>query len=94
MKDKIYLIFDRLSNRYGSVFNSATDATASRAFAHQIQQTKLQISDFDLCAVGELDLATGVVTAYPTPKRVDLPSHLPVVPITEFEQSLEKEVIS
>lgn len=90
MKDKVYLIFDRLSNRYGNVFNSATDATASRAFVNHVNQTKLKLSDFDLCSIGELDLATGLLTAYPTPQRVDLSIAQPAVPITEFETALEQ----
>lgn len=63
MTDNIYCVYDRLSIRYGSVFSSPTDATASRQFVSMFNQTPEVINDYELCAIGRLDIATGKMTS-------------------------------
>lgn len=95
MKDSVYCIYDRLSNRYGSVFSSPTDATASRQFLQMFKGADGKISstfnDYDLCFVGTLSIETGELTST-TIARVIVQDYIQeIIPIATIEKALEKK---
>lgn len=71
MHDTIYIIYDRLSCRYGNVFSSASDATAERQFKSLFKDGK-GMSDFDLCKVANFDLTTGIVDTFGSVTRIEI----------------------
>lgn len=88
MKDKVYCLYDRLSNRYGSVFSSPTDATAIRSAQIQFKQMNIKADEFDLCCVGEIDLTSGVMTSFEQVVRIDVPVAESSVPIANIEKQM------
>lgn len=86
MHDTIYIIFDRLSGRYGNVFSSASDATAERQFKSLFKDGK-GMSDFDLCKVASFDLTTGVVDTFGSVTRIEI-SKDSEVPIDSINNKL------
>lgn len=56
----VYVLYNKLSQRFGDCFSSATDATAARAVSSSI--TKEVFADLVLYRVAALDFVTGLVT--------------------------------
>lgn len=91
MVDNVYCIYDRLSNRYGSVFSSPSHATASRQFKSMFQGSQgVKESDYDLCHCGNLDISTGALHNVPT-SRVNVSEYDSGNIVTDTEKELEKQ---
>lgn len=90
MKDNIYCIYDRLSLRYGSVFSSPSDATASRQFYAMFQQSGQPIDDYELCACGTVEIATGIMSFKGT-ERVPYQDYIHKPIIKAEEKALENK---
>lgn len=92
MKNNLYVIYDTLSQRYGQVFSSPTDATAIRYFnGYCASVNGYQQGDSELCRCGTIGVADGVVVGS-SPVRVAMP----VVDkrIDAIEQLSFKEVLN
>lgn len=68
MVDCVYVIYNKLSNRYESVVSFATDAVMIKT----MQNGKLKKDVYDVCKVGEVDLMTGCIKSEP-PVRIEIP---------------------
>lgn len=73
MSDFVYVIYNRLSRRYGSVFSSATNATAIRYFLEYLKRFEDNPDDYELCSFGRFDIETGNLINLPL-VRVDMNS--------------------
>lgn len=62
MKDNVYCLYDRLSNRYVNVFSSATDATAKLQFEQLFKQSPEMQAHYDLCRIGSFSIESGELT--------------------------------
>lgn len=62
MQNNLYSVYNRLSLRYGDVFASPTDATASREFSTRLNSSPHLIADdYEVCRVGSIDIDSGRV---------------------------------
>lgn len=77
MENQIYLLFNRLSGRYGSIFSFPTDAYASKAMNHYLNENKMSFDEYVLFRVGSYDIATGHVTVC-TPESISWSVSTPV----------------
>lgn len=69
MKNVIYTLYNKLSQRYGEVFATASDALAERTAHKSLETIRESLDDFELCRVGEIDIETGTVTTE-APRRI------------------------
>lgn len=60
MKGKIYVIYDKMADDNGPVFQAVNDAVAIREFSQLLENTKYP-EDFELLCVAEID-DKGIVT--------------------------------
>lgn len=71
MTNKVYCIYNKLSQRYGEVVCFASDGMALRRICTS-PLYKAALDEIDLCRVGAIDIETGVMTADP-PVRIAIP---------------------
>lgn len=61
MKNQIYLLHNRLTSRFGSVFSFPTDAYATKVMQQQLLENHLSLDEYTLYNVGSYDISTGFV---------------------------------
>ncbi len=61
MENQIYLLFNRLTCRYGSIFSFPTDAFAVKVMQQQLLDAKMSLDENILYNVGSYDIASGKV---------------------------------
>lgn len=90
MIDNIYCIYDRLSNRYGSVFSSPSHATASRQYKAMFAGSNFNENDYELCHVGNIEISTGKTHTQDC-VRVDVADFTTSNVVLDTEKELEKK---
>lgn len=72
MKNGVYCIYNNLTKRYGEVLCSPTDEFCRVSLQKSItSKPDVNLLEFELCKVGDIDIENGVVTALPAPVRID-----------------------
>ena len=71
MKNNVYVIYNKLSCRYGDVQAYPTDSFAVTRIREIFASQHFDISEVELCRVGTIDIETGVVDGS-NPVRVDM----------------------
>lgn len=61
MKNQIYLLHNRLTCRFGSIFSFPTDAYAVKVLTQQLNENHLSLDEYTLYNVGSYDISTGFV---------------------------------
>lgn len=87
MQNKIYTLYNKLSQRYGEVFATASDALAERTAHKSLETIRENLNDFELCRVGSIDIENGTVTTEP-PIRIkwEQKNEMPIRE-TEFKEN-------
>lgn len=80
MVNQIYVIYNKLSNRYGNVFSFETDAICRSRLGSK--EAKFNHDELEVCKVGTIDISTGVVESLP-PERIEIPRHEETLPVEE-----------
>lgn len=57
MKNHLYVVYNKLSKRYETVFCYPSDAFASK----QCEKMKLPLDEYELCRIGSIGIEDGVV---------------------------------
>lgn len=70
MTNKVFVTFNGLTNRYETVFDSPTELSAKVRFKNVMGKSP-DYDNLEVCVVGEVDVETGVLTAFAAPKRID-----------------------
>lgn len=78
MKDEVYVIYNKLSNRYESVFSFPTDAVC----IHHMQQGKYKRDEYDICKIGSINITDGTLSPI-NPVRLDIPIVEDKLPVEE-----------
>lgn len=65
MKNYVYILFNKLSNRYESVMSFPSDAMALHRMSDRIDQ-----KEYELCRVGSYDIDTGVIEPCPVVRLI------------------------
>lgn len=86
MENQLYVIYDKVSQRYGQTYVFANNETANRILPNCIVEKFHTLSDYELCHVGSIDVESGVLTTVP-PVRV--PWSSPALSASLENQSLE-----
>lgn len=60
MKNYVYVMFNKLSNRYESVMSFPSDGMALHRLDRAVDK-----SEYDLCRIGSINIETGVLEAEP-----------------------------
>lgn len=60
MEGKLYLVYDRMADEHGPVFQSRNDGTALRTFTSMLKDTTYP-EDFELLCVASIDKSGNVV---------------------------------
>lgn len=72
MKNNLYCLYNNLTKRYGEVLCSPTDEFCRNSVQKSITSNPdVNLLEFELCRVGDIDIENGIVTALPAPIRVD-----------------------
>lgn len=67
MENNVYVLYNKLSQRYGDVVAYPTDAFALA----RLQQTlRGQLSEYELCKIGSISVETGTIKPQP-PLRIN-----------------------
>lgn len=69
MVNQLFVVYDKVSQRYGSVHVFATEEQANRYLPPAIVEKYHTLGDYELCHVGSIDPETGVIETFPA-KRV------------------------
>lgn len=86
MVNRIYVLYNKLSARYGDVTSFPTDAMAVRTIS-QVLQKQGFADEFALYKVGQIDVETGECVAN-APALVPLEVVESAVPIDSIEKSM------
>lgn len=62
MKNKIYVMYNTLSKRYGEVFAAASDDMAEKNKRKQMERFEEDMSDYELVKIGVIEIETGIIT--------------------------------
>lgn len=75
MKNRVYVLYNTLSRRYGDVFCCPTDEFAARQVAQIFDNSNsgYRRDEIEVCRVGDIDVETGVVYPSDAPIRIDIP---------------------
>lgn len=73
MENQIYLIYNRLANRYVAVMSFETDELMKARLSDP--KAQFNYDELEVCKVGTYNISTGVVISAP-PTRVEIP-HAP-----------------
>lgn len=71
MTNKVYTIYNKLSQRYGEVVCFASDNMAIRRICTS-PLYKASLDEIEVCRVGAIDIETGIMTSEP-PIRIAIP---------------------
>lgn len=74
MENRIYCIYNKLSQRYGDCYCFASDALAVRRLP-MAPMYKGVIDEIEICRVASIDIETGLVTSEP-PVRIAIPDDI------------------
>lgn len=69
MKNNIYVLYNRLSNRYGDVISFASDAFAVARIQPTLEKNG-QLEENELCRVGKIDIENGTIETEQAPIRI------------------------
>lgn len=87
MTNKVYTIYNKLSQRYGEVVCFASDNMAIRRICTS-PLYKASLDEIEICRVGAIDIETGVMTAE-SPIRIAIPEEFLTVPHAETAEAKE-----
>lgn len=77
MKDNIYCLYNKLSNRHGDCMSFPTHAFAQRSVSERLLAAKADLGEFELVYCGTIDIASGIVdTCDPVRLPLVLPKHI------------------
>ena len=71
MVNNVYVIYNKLSKRYGDVVSFSTDAFAVKRIKESFSQNPESIEEIELCRVGTVDIETGNIISH-APVRIEL----------------------
>lgn len=71
MTKRIYVVFDRIAEESGPIFEAKNDAVALRQFRRMQQEHPVDWSEFDLYCLGEVDHVINSITAFATGEKVE-----------------------
>lgn len=86
MVNRIYVLYNKLSARYGDVTSFATDAMAVKSVSEVLNKQGFA-DEFNLYRIGTLDIETGETVAN-APVLVPLDLTVSAVPIDSVEKSM------
>lgn len=89
MENQIYVIYNKVSQRYGSTHVFANHETANRLLPNFIVEKFHTLADYELCHVGSIDIESGVIKAFP-PVRIPWKSPALSVPVENQPQEVSK----
>lgn len=92
MKNNLYVLYNKLSKRYGDVMAFSSDDWAIHNVQSVVEKSEDGKIDYlELCRVGEIDVETGVVTPEP-PVRIAWRMQVPPLPLTppQTEEDVNK----
>lgn len=81
MKNCVFVLYNKLSQRYGDVFCYPTEAFAVNALCKGLDSSKLE--EHELCLIGKIDISSGMLETFP-PVRVPLKIES-TTPVSEAE---------
>lgn len=87
MKNCVYCVYNKLSQRYGEVVCFASDSMALRRICTS-PLYKSSLDEVEICRVGAIDIETGVMTSEP-PVRIAIPDEFLVKSATPVGQKTE-----
>lgn len=67
MKNCVFVLYNKLSQRYGDVFCYPTEAFAVNALVKGLDSSKLE--EHELCLIGKIDISSGILETH-APVRV------------------------
>lgn len=70
MENQIYVVFNRLANRYVQIFSFETDELMKARLSSK--EANFNYDELEICKVGSYNISTGVLTPIP-PTRIDIP---------------------
>lgn len=76
MTNNLYVVYNKLSKRYGDVFCSPTNEFAGRQMAQIFSNpanTAYIREEIEVCCVGSINIETGIINAASAPVRIDIP---------------------
>lgn len=62
MENRVYVVYNTLSKRYGDVVAYPSDAFALARLQPALSANGAKLSEFELCRVGSIDVESGVLT--------------------------------
>lgn len=72
MLNNVYVVYNRLSCRYGDVLAFPTDSFAITRCCREFQRSGIDLSEVELCRIGAIDVETGLLRADSAPVRIPL----------------------
>lgn len=88
MLNRVYCIYNKLSQRYGEVVCFASDNMAVRRICVS-PLYKSSLDEIEICRVGAIDVETGVMTSEP-PVRIAIPDEYLVKSNNQQQESQQK----
>ena len=77
MENQLYVIYNKLSNRYEGVFTYPTDAVCRARIGNP--DAKFNFDELEVCKVGTVDVLSGVITpSAPVRLEINPTEKLPV----------------
>lgn len=76
MENQIYLIYNRLANRYVAVMSFETDELMKARLSDP--KAQFNYDELEVCKVGTYNISNGIVKSTP-PERVEIPKVTPSV---------------
>ena len=70
MKNCVFTLYNKLSLRYGDVMSYPTVGFAQKTLSVQLPKMNMDLAEFELCKIGEIDVETGIIEPCPI-TRVD-----------------------
>ncbi len=85
MTNKIYVLYNNKTKRYGDVWASPSDAWAEKSTHKMLEAQGNDLEDLELCRAGEIDIETGVIEAATAPIRIAWSMQEVKMPLRETE---------
>lgn len=82
MENQIYLVYNKLANRYTGVFSFETDAVAKARLSDP--KMNINFDEIDICKVGSFGITDGVITSF-APVRLEIPLKSEPLPAEEVK---------
>lgn len=87
MENQLYVIYNKVSQRYGQTYVFANHETANRILPNCIVEKFHTLSDYELCHVGSINVESGVINAFP-PVRIPWKSAALSAPVENQPQEV------